>query len=194
MLKKFIHGMLFGAGFSIAFIAIWSVYIYLLIPGMIANSQPTTKLSQGKPVEVIPIDPNAERKYSLHIHPYSKMEVPDGGGILSIAIIEAPEDSKRPSTFQVWLTENNIYKIRTDGESPIVEEISYPDTDPVEYLNDLVRKNAGFRKGNSKMTIDINEVQRLKNGQKSLRDKHLNGSLRITTDGVVFFIPNEYET
>ncbi|MBI5041947.1 MAG: hypothetical protein HZB57_12345, partial [Gammaproteobacteria bacterium] len=99
----------------------------------------------------------------------------------------------RPSTFQAWITESEAFVIRTKGDKPEVEKVSYPEADPAEFASGLVQNNVGFQEANSTLTVSASEIQRLKNGLTSSRDLGYNGTFKITTDGVVFFLPNEYK-
>jgi hypothetical protein len=195
MLKQLLRGFFFGIGFTIALAIVWSAYSYLILPTIVSRSFAASQVRSidGDPVNVVPIKPAQppdERKFELHLGAHSRMQMPPGGGILSLAITDAPKTSDRPSTIQAWITESEAFLIETDGETPTVKKVPYP----VQYASELVHEYAGFRAGNSTMMIDAADVGRLRNGIPSERDDFMNGSFRITKEGIVFFIPNRFET
>jgi hypothetical protein len=198
MLNKLFEGFLFGAGFAVAAAIVWTIHTLLVLPAiMTAKFQDFPARSiEGEPTEVVPADAVAtpdERKFELYKGERTRMEIPSGGGILSLAVIDAPKSHDRPSTIQAWITEREAFLVETTGETPAVKKMPYPKTGAADYADELVREYAGFREGNLTTTIDAAEVRRLRNGGAS-DHHHLNGVLRITKEGVVFFVPNKFET
>jgi hypothetical protein len=112
----------------------------------------------------------------------------------TLASTDSPIGAKRPSSVQAWVTESKAYLIKTEEMTPTVSEVAYPAAEPERFASQLVAEHAGFRKGNSTMTISAGDVRALKGGRASHQGSHLNGTLRITSEGVVFFLPNEFET
>lgn len=194
MFRKLFEGLLFGAGFAIAFVAVVTLYFQVVVPNpMMANKQASrVELSGGQPAEVVTSAAASKREFQLHKGGMGSMTIPPRGGVLSLAIVDGPADDNRPSTFQAWVTESEAFVIRTKGDRPEVEKVPYPDEDATDYASGLVYNNVGFQESNSTLTVSADEIQRLKNGLPSARDSGYNGTFKITTDGVVFFLPNEY--
>lgn len=195
MFRKLIEGLLYGTGFAIAFVAVVTLYFQVVVPNpMMANKQASrVELSGGKPAEVVTSTAANKREFQLHKDGMGSMTIPPQGGILSLAIIEGPADGNRPSTFQAWVTESEAFVVRTKGDKPEVEKVPYPDGDAADYASGLVYNNVGFQEANASLTVSADEIQKLKTGLPSSRDFGYNGTFKITTDGVVFFLPNEYE-
>ncbi len=103
-------------------------------------------------------------------------------------------DAKRQRTFQLWLTETSLWKVRTTETTPEIEQLPYPDSDAVEFLDEFIRKNVGLGASQGTMTVSAYEIANIKNGVDSDRDDHMNGKFQITTEGVVFFLPNPFGT
>ena len=197
MLTKLLHGFFFGIGFAVAFALVWSIYSFVALPAVITSTfeESPARTIHGEPVEMMPVGPTEsadERKFELHTG-VPKMELTSGGGILSISITDAPANSDRPSSIQAWITESEAFLIETVGETPTVKKMPYPKNDAVKHASDLVYEYAGFRASNSTMTIAATDVRRLKDGRPTERARHMNGMLRITKEGVVFFVPNRFE-
>jgi hypothetical protein len=122
------------------------------------------------------------------------MKIPQGGGLLAMSPMNTVKGSKRPSTYQLWLTESKLWQIRTVEEKVEIEELPYPANASVNDLDSLIRKNLGFAARQSTMTVSADELSRLKSAGSSSRDDTLNGTLRISVEGVVFVQPNPYGT
>ena len=196
MLKKFLNGLVFGAGFTIAFVAIWTISLSYVVPTVFENAtKKSPDLAGGTETTVVPIEKGQEsvRSFKLHKGREEEWKIPVGGGILSIAVLEEDSGKSRPSTFQAWVTETDAFAIKTEGDIPTIKKASYPKANAVDYAGTLVHDNVGFQKQNMTMPISESEVRRLKSGMASSRDDFLNGQLRITPEGVVFLLPNEYE-
>ena len=54
MFKKFIDGLVFGAGFGLAFIVLWIVAIYFLLPTLAKNSIQTINSGPSTEVNTVP--------------------------------------------------------------------------------------------------------------------------------------------
>ncbi len=200
MLKKFLDGLMFGAGFAVAFAAVWMAWTFgaaYFLPTMLNSSLDTKEPEFKRPVETKAAAPTpgatAETKdYSFFKHSGSRMKIPDRGGILSMSPITTPKGARRPSTYQLWLTASKLWQIRTTEHKVEVEELPYPPNAGVEYLDELMRKNVGMRSGRSSMTVSDYELDNLRSGRPSSRDDTLNGKLSMTVEGVVFVQPNPY--
>jgi hypothetical protein len=108
MLNKLLHGFLFGTGFTAAAAIVWTIYTLIAFPPIVTakfESSPSRSI-EGEPAEVVPARPQTspdERKFELYKGTRSRMEIPAGGGILSLAITDAPKNRDRPSTVQAWI-------------------------------------------------------------------------------------------
>ncbi len=122
------------------------------------------------------------------------MKIPPGGGILAMSPMTTAQGSKRPSTYQLWLTESKLWQIRTVEEKVEIEELPYPKDASVADLDNLMRKNLGFQARQSTMTVSAHDVSSLRSTGESSRDDSMNGKLRISVEGVVFVQPNPYGT
>ena len=152
-------------------------------------------MAGGSETTVVTIENGNEsgRTFTLHKGREEERKIPVGGGMLSIAVLAEDSGESRPSTYQAWVTETEAFAIKTEGDVPTIKKESYPETNAVDYAGNLVHDNVGFQKQNMTMPISESEVRRLKSGKASSRDDFLNGQLRITPEGVVFLLPNEYE-
>lgn len=196
MFKKFLSGLVLGAGFAIAFVVIWAIALSYLIPAVLENAtNKSPDMVGGTESTVVPIDikPASSRKFTLHKDQEEERTIPVGGGILSIAVLEEDSGKIRPSSFQAWVTESEAFVISTDGDIPTIKKVPYPETKAIDYAVTLVYDNVGFQKQNITMHVKEGDVNRLKDGKAASRDEYLNGQMRATVEGVVFFIPNEYE-
>jgi hypothetical protein len=133
-----------------------------------------------------------KREFSFFKHSKDRMQVPPGGGILAMSPMNTDQGSKRPSTYQLWMTESKLWQIRTIEEKAEIEELPYPKDASVADLDKLMHKNLGFGARQSSMTVSAHEVSSLKTTGDSSRDETLNGKLRISVEGVVFVQPNPY--
>jgi hypothetical protein len=194
MLKKFIHGLIFGAGFGIAFVAIWIIGIWYLLPSIMETKFKEPEFKNPKVAEILPpgesTTANTTREYSFFKHSGSRMKIPDGGGILALAKLPTNATASRQRTFQLWLTATTLWQIRTTETVPRIEKLPYPESDPVEFLDNYVRDKVGPGAGQGTMTVSPYEIENLKNNVDSGRDDHMNGEFKITTEGVVFFLPD----
>jgi hypothetical protein len=203
MLKKFFDGLIFGCGFAFALAAIWTIWTigmaYFMPRVMDSVATKTKEPEFERPIDAQVVDPvpggsAEERDFSFFKHAADRMKIPPGGGILAMSPITTAKGSKRPSTYQLWLTESKLWQIRTTEEKVEIEELPYPVNADVADLGGQMRKSLGFAARQSTMTVSADELSRLKSADRSSRDDSLNGSLRITVEGVVFVQPNPYGT
>lgn len=199
MLRKFIDGLAFGAGLAIAFVAVWSVSMYFVVPRMmesaITERTKTPKFDNPTDARVATPDPSAEKKereFSFLKHSGRRMEIPQGGGILAMAPMSTPPGAKRPGTYQLWLTEAGLWQIRTNEDKGQIEKLPRPENATVGDLDRLMREQLGAMARQSTMTVSDVEIRKLRSSGTSWRDDSLNGKLNITVDGVVFVLPNPY--
>ena len=196
MWKTFIKGLIFGSGAAIAFI-VWSVAsLYYVFPSVSKDlSNRTVDLSDVREAEVVaPSETRPrDRQFELFKGAVGERTIPEGGGMLSVSV--RPQDSghSRPSTFQAWVTESEAYIVQTEGDVHTVKQMPYREHDAVDYASALVQENFGFVKQNVTFSVDGSEVNSLRNGRQPGRGRLYNGEFRITTEGVVFLLPNEYE-
>lgn len=195
MFKKFLNGLVFGSGFAIAFVFIAYVGLQLVIPAVVNNSNKSPEFTDAKSAEVIEQEQSAfpkqsaDKGFKLYKNSGAKMEVPDGGGILSIAAINTSEGSKYPSTYQLWITDSEFWQVKTAEQNVEIEKLDYPSIQPIDAVDATIRKQAGYAM--STMTVSSAEVISLKMGKGSWHDHDMNGKMKITKEGVVFIQPNE---
>ncbi len=201
MLKKFLDGLIFGCGFAFALAAIWTIWtigMAYFMPRIMESVATTTREPEFKKpvdaqiVDLVPGGEPEERDFSFFKHSADRMKIPPGGGILAMSPMNTAKGSKRPSTYQLWLTDSKLWQIRTVEEKVEIEELPYPANASVADLDSLMRKSLGFAARQSTMTVSADELSRLKSADRSSRDDSLNGKLRITIEGVVFVQPNTY--
>ena len=70
-----------------------------------------------------------------------------------------------------------------------IEKLAYPTVLPIDAINATMRKQAGY--ASSTMTVNSEEVASLKMGHGSWHDQNMNGKMKITEEGVVFFQPDK---
>ncbi len=198
MLKKFFNGLIFGTGFGIAFVAVWFVGMTYLLPKAFEAAQKEPEFTNPQTAEIAKPDPTvtvpSSKEFSFFKHSDNRMEIPENGGILSMSPISTEAGSERPSTYQLWLTNSELWQIRTVEEKTEIEKLPFPDGASVETLDSLMRKNLGMASRQSTMTISETEINNIKSSGESWRDDSLNGKLKITVEGVIFILPNPYET
>lgn len=202
MLKKFRDGLVFGCGFALALAVVWCIWgiaAAYFMPRILESAASTTKQPEFKSpvearvVESAPAGVPEKSDFSFFKHSKDRMKIPaDGGGILAMSPTTTVKGSRRPSTYQLWLTESKLWQIRTVEEKAEIEELPYPANANVQDLDNLMRKNLGFGARQSTMTVSGYDVSSLKSGRDSSRDDTLNGKLRISVEGVVFVQPNPY--
>lgn len=198
MLKKFLNGLVFGAGFGITFVIVLVVGVSYLLPKAMetAHKEPTFENPQSAEVAKPEpsVAPKSSKEFSFFKNSKSRMKIPENGGILSMSPTTTPADAERPNTYQLWLTHTELWQIRTVGEKTETEKLPYPEGASVKSLDSLMHTNLGFYAGQSSMTISDTEMNNIKSSGESSRDETLNGKLKITVEGEVFILPNPYKT
>jgi len=203
MLKRFLDGVVFGCGFAIALAALWTVWsigMAYVMPRIMESTLTTTKEPEFKnPVDAQIVDAapggaHEKKDFSFFKHSKERMKIPQGGGILAMSPMNTVDGSKRPSTYQLWLTGSKLWQIRTVEEKAEIEELPYPANASVADLDNLMHTSLGFAARQSTMTVSADELSRLKSAGGSSHDESLNGKLRISVEGVVFVQPNPYGT
>jgi hypothetical protein len=201
MLKKFLHGVVFGAGFAFAFAAIWTIWslgMSYFMPRIMESALTTTKEPEfKKPVEAQVVSPTPggareSKDFSFFKHSADRMKIPQGGGILAMSPMNTVKGARRPSTYQLWLTDSKLWQIRTVEEKVEIEELPYPENASVTDLDSLMRKSLGFAARQSTMTVSAEELRKLRSTGESWRGDSLNGKLSISVEGAVFVQPNPY--
>lgn len=199
MLRKFVQGLMFGAGFGVAFAAVWIVSFSYILPEVIDFGYKEPEFSNPRVAEVVttkdsklpaPAKPTEYRFFKHH----ERMKIPAGGGILAMSPMPQKAGEHRPATYQLWLTSSELWQIRTIEDKVEVEKLPYPDDASVETLYKLMNERLGVYAGQATMTVSADEISRIRSGARSTRDRALNGKLSVTTDGVVFVLPGPYET
>jgi len=197
MFRKFIEGLVFGSGFAIALVVIWTIGMSLVVPRVITSFVPAGKApefhnpSEAKVVEPTSSLPTDGKEFSFFSHT-ARMEIPHGGGILAMSPVATTKGSKRPSTYQLWLTESKLWQIRTTEEKVEVEELPYPPHAGMGDLDKIMVEKYGL--GPSSMTVSAGQIAAAKTTGGGGQDNSLNGTLKVSSEGVVFVLPNPYET
>lgn len=187
---------MFGCGFAIAFVLIAYFGLQVLLPVVLNSSHKTPEFSNSKSAEVIeqgsPYSPHMTTNPDFKLYKYSraKMEVPVGGGILSIASIETPTGNRYPSTYQLWITESEFWQVKTTEQNVELQQLEYPTVLPIDAIDATMRVQAGYAM--STMTVHSEVIASLKMGKGSWHDEDMNGKTKITKEGVVFIQPNEF--
>jgi len=169
-----------------------------VLPRLITSAITETKqpdFKNPKEVEVTqPVSTSSpETKDFSFFNSGGRMEIPSGGGILSMSPVSTEKGSKKPSTYQLWLTESKLWQIRTNEEKVEIEELPYPKNASISNLDQIMSEKLGGASRQSSMTVSPETIAMLKSTGRCDRDKTLNGELKISVEGVVFVAPNPYE-
>jgi hypothetical protein len=198
MIRKFLEGLVFGGGFGISFIAIWYIAAYIVTTLMISSevnisSDELAEITETTTANVIREQPESRkhRDYSFFKSTSIPMDIPNNGGILSMAKLPTQPEAKRPSTVQLWLTKNEFWLIKTTDSAPEIKRLAYPAGNPKEEANEIIFKYSGYNSGMSSTTVSEQTISMLQQGFASARGS-MNGKLQITEENVVFLQPNEY--
>src|SRR5260370_40652415 len=122
------------------------------------------------------------------------MLIPEGGVALARAFTPSPPDEKRPSTYQLWLTESVVWQIRTTEEKAQIERLTRPENAAADDLDRLMREKLGPGAHKSTMTVSDTEIQALKSAGSSWRDKRFHRKSSLTGRRGVFVFPKPYQT
>jgi hypothetical protein len=200
-MRKFLDGVLFGGGLALAFVMVWTLWslgMAYFMPRMMESAMTTTREPEfRKPVEARAVGPAPDaaaghRDFSFFKHSAGRMKIPPGGGLLAMSPMSTAAGAKRPSTYQLWLTDAKLWQIRTVEEKVEIEELPYPANASVTDLDSQMRKSLGIAARQSTMTVSADELARIRTTGGSSRDEGLNGKLGISAEGVVFVQPNPY--
>ena len=200
VLRKFLEGLIFGTGLAIAFVVVWSISMAFVIPRVMESAtthSTAPEFENPTDAQVAAPDPSvagSTRDFSFFKHSGERMKIPQGGGVLAMALTTTTPGAKRPSTYQLWLTESVLWQIRTTEDKAQIERLTRPENATADDLDRLMREKLGSGAHKGTMTVSDTEIQALKSTGSSWRDKSLNGKMSITVEGVVFVLPNPYET
>ena len=198
MFRKFLHGLIFGAGFGVAFAAVWIISLSYILPEVMESKYKEPDFNNPKVAEVVqpkeskPTAPVEPGEFSFFKRT-DRMKIPSGGGILAMSPMPKEIGGQRPGTYQLWLTQSELWQIRTVGDKVEIEKLPYPENASAEILHNLMNEKLGVYAGQATMTVSADEISRIKTGGESSRDQTLNGKLSVTKEGVVFVLPNPYE-
>lgn len=198
MLKRFIDGLVFGAGLAIAFVAVSAIGFYFALPEILSSATVETRQPTfDNPKEAVVAEPQPgitldSREFSFYKDTGRRMQVPAGGGILSMSPVTTIKGANRPSTYQLWLTENKLWQIRTTEDKAEIEELPHTKGMQIEALDKLMSDNLGMGARQSSMTVSSEELRQIKTTGSCGRDQMLNGTMKMSTEGVVFVLPNPY--
>lgn len=198
MLKKFLDGLIFGTGLAIAFVMITAIGWYLALPKILSSATVETRQPTfDNPKEAIVAEPQPgfapdDREFNFYKDTGARMKVPAGGGILSMSPVTTTKGAIRPSTYQLWLTENKLWQIRTTEDKAEIEELPHTKGMQIEAIDKLMSDNLGMGARQSSMTVSSEEIRQIKTTGSCGRDQMLNGAMKMSTEGVVFVLPNPY--
>lgn len=198
MLKRFIDGLVFGTGLAIAFVMINAIGWYLVLPKILSSATVETRQPTfDNPKEAVVAEPQPgitpdNREFNFYKNSGERMKVPAGGGILSMSPVTTSKGANRPSTYQLWLTENKLWQIRTTEDKVEIEELPHTKGMQIEALDKLMSDNLGMGARQSSMTVSTEELRQIKTTGSCGRDQMLNGTMKMSTEGVVFVLPNPY--
>src|SRR5258708_19772843 len=108
------------------------------------------------------------------------MKIPEGGGVLAMALTTTTPGAKRPSTYQLWLTESVLWQIRTTEDKAQIERLTRPENATADDLDRLMREKLGPGPHKSTMTVSDTAIQTLKSAGTSWRDKNVDGEMSVT--------------
>jgi hypothetical protein len=199
MLKKFVQGLVFGLGFGIALLLVAAVGFGFVIPRAMDAAMTRTKEPVFEhPAEARVAEPDRSaaqqppKDFSFFKHSKERMQIPPAGGILAMTPLGSPAGSKRPRTYQLWLTETALWQVRTEERKAEIERLPRPENASVRDLDRLMREKVGSMSGQSTMTVSSDQISSIKSGGDTSREPSLNGQLSMTVEGVVFVLPNPY--
>jgi hypothetical protein len=195
LLRKFLEGLMFGAGFIVAAVVLWFVGWTLILPRVfssgVAETPSFTNPSEAKALESQSASSTPPRGYSFFKDSDSRMKIPPGGGLLAMALTKTPAGAERPNTYQMWLTETSLWQIRTVGDKAEAEKLVRPESADADALHRLFHEKLGDS-AKSMMTVDADSIEEMKVSGDAGARHGLNGKLSITAQGAVFVIPNPY--
>lgn len=198
MLKKLLDGLIFGTGLAVAFVIVSAIGLHFALPRILSSAtMETSQPTFDNPKEAVIAVPQPqitleEKPYSFFKDHDARMKIPEGGGILAMSPTITPKGSNRPSTYQLWLTANQLWQIRTTEDKAEIEELARAKDMQAEALDKLMREKLGMPAGQSAMTVSADEINRIKSLGNSSRDDSLNGQLKMSVEGVVFVLPEPY--
>lgn len=104
MLRKFLGGLIFGAGLAISVVAVWGISMCFVLPRVmdpVATETRVSKFENPTDAQVATPDPSAgisQREFSFFKRSEDRMQVPGGGGILAMAPMSTSAGATRPGT------------------------------------------------------------------------------------------------
>jgi hypothetical protein len=201
MLQKFLHGLAFGTGLAIALFVVWVGGSLFVVPALFESGFSETRDIPAEPAlsnpKVADLQPQLEsgalvkpdyRIFNRAGRPGNA--IPEGGGILGISVLPTELGAERPRTFQLWLTETELWKIRTEGTNVEIERDNYPTSTAETDMHRVLFERIGRGADQSTMSVSRTTVDAIKRGEPCDDDDHLNGEFRITTEGVLLMMPN----
>src|SRR5258708_30727060 len=105
VLRKFLEGLIFGIGLAIAFVVVWSISMAFVIPRVMESAtthSTAPKFENPTDAQVAAPDPSvagSTRDFSFFKHSGERMKIPQGGGVLAMALTTTAPGAKRPSTY-----------------------------------------------------------------------------------------------
>ena len=196
MLKRFLNGLIAGGGFGVGFLVILVVGLGYVVPAIFDRSVNQPVFSYPKKAELaVPgtvAEARSSRDYSFYKPATARMEIPDGGGVLAMSRLATPDSAQRIFSYQLWLTQTELWHIRTLGEEAEVEMLPYPEGAAVDALDALMAAGVGASPAELTMAIAEEDVLLIKAGKPTPRQSSVHGQFKATVDGVIFVLPDPY--
>lgn len=198
MIKRLVDGMAFGLGFSLIFTTVWMLANGLILPQLVDwawRSDDTLAIDLRQPLPSMSLgnsmDGSALASVGNPLVNDETVTIPSGGGLLKMASIGSFDPSGRPDTIQYWLTNDQLYKITTRGESVNFMQLDRPHNADHALLDQLVRKAAGVAALSSMTVISRAQIELLDRTGSFRPGDWLRGTLNISPKSrVVFLIPD----
>lgn len=201
MFEKFIQGLVFGAGFGIAFVVILYVskpYVFPEGSAISYTDMPQFERPLAEPPKItIPVTTapaNAETPGDSSVEQGSgdDAEIPESGGILTMSPVATDAKATRSSTYQLWLTRSGLWRIKTNEDNAELEKLDYPDVASLRTLTRQMEADLGMTWGQSTITVSGPEIKQIKSEGVSVKAQTLSGMLQITGEGVVYMLPDPF--
>jgi hypothetical protein len=132
MFKRFTDGLIFGAGFAVAFIAIWYVAAYTLYPMIISSATQVANRELADFGSTIPSDspsPQIKREPSKPFYELSAEELIKNSSVIALATYEKASDGKMKAIIKEFLKKEPDAKIYYNIGDEYPSSSYYPSAD-----------------------------------------------------------------
>lgn len=177
------------AGFLVALLLVW-----LLCAGFF-GSRALQNAGQGKAAELLEevallSIPVVKPRLNAKLTGGGGVQIPENGGVLLMSPLVSGSADKPRDTYQLWLTHTELWQIETASEKIEIKRLPYPQKAPVQALYSLMQQKIGVDPRRNMMSVTASEIEKVKAGEGSWRDKRLEGRLSFNNEGVVFVLPD----